>query len=89
MGWRSVIISSHAKISYSSNCMIVQTMEGINKIPIDDVYLLLISTTQAVITTELINRLNKVIIILITKILKKLINKYFGMMDEKKYFGQK
>ncbi|MFN1208284.1 type II CRISPR-associated endonuclease Cas1, partial [Enterococcus lactis] len=43
MGWRSVIISSHAKISYSSNCMIVQTMEGINKIPIDDVYLLLIS----------------------------------------------
>ncbi len=40
--------------------MIVQTMEGINKIPIDDVYLLLISTTQAVITTELINRLNKV-----------------------------
>ena len=60
MGWRSVIISSHAKISYSSNCMIVQTMEGINKIPIDDVYLLLISTTQAVITTELINRLNKV-----------------------------
>lgn len=60
MGWRSVIVSSHAKISYSSNCMIVQTMEGINKIPIDDVYLLLISTTQAVITTELINRLNKV-----------------------------
>ncbi|TMT00583.1 type II CRISPR-associated endonuclease Cas1 [Apilactobacillus kunkeei] len=60
MGWRSVIISSHAKISYSSNCMIVQTMEGINKIPIDDIYLLLISTTQAVITTELINRLNKV-----------------------------
>lgn len=60
MGWRTVIISHHAKISYSSNCMIVQTIEGINKIPIDDIYLLLISTTQAVITTELINQLNKV-----------------------------
>lgn len=60
MGWRSVIISNHAKISYSSNCMIVQTIEGINKIPIDDIYLLLVSTTQAVITTELINQLNKV-----------------------------
>lgn len=60
MGWRSVIVSSHAKISYSSNCMIVQTIEGIHKIPIDDIYLLLICTTQAVITTELINRLNKV-----------------------------
>ncbi|CAI2579601.1 CRISPR-associated endonuclease Cas1 [Apilactobacillus kunkeei] len=60
MGWRSVIISHHAKISYSSNCMIVQTIEGINKVPIDDIYLLLVSTTQAVITTELINQLNKV-----------------------------
>ncbi|MCK8620417.1 type II CRISPR-associated endonuclease Cas1 [Apilactobacillus kunkeei] len=60
MGWRSVIVSSHAKISYSSNCMIVQTIEGIHKIPIDDIYLLLICTTQAAITTELINRLNKV-----------------------------
>ena len=60
MGWRSVIISHHAKISYSSNCMIVQTIEGINKVPIDDIYLLLVSTTKAVITTELINQLNKV-----------------------------
>jgi CRISP-associated protein Cas1 len=60
MGWRSVIISQHAKLSYSGNRMLVQTMEGINQIPIDDIYLLLIDTTNAVITCELINRLNKV-----------------------------
>ncbi|WP_281165463.1 type II CRISPR-associated endonuclease Cas1 [Liquorilactobacillus sicerae] len=57
MGWRSVIISQHAKMSYSSRAMIVQTMDGINQIPIDDIDLVLISTTQAVITTALISEL--------------------------------
>lgn len=60
MGWRSVIVSQHAKLSYASHSMVVQTMEGINQIPIDDIYLLLIGTTQAVVTCELINQLNKV-----------------------------
>ncbi|MCL0329846.1 type II CRISPR-associated endonuclease Cas1 [Apilactobacillus xinyiensis] len=59
MGWRSVIISQHAKLSYSAHSMIVQTIEGINTIPIEDIYLLVVQTTQAVITTELINSLNK------------------------------
>ncbi|GLB47437.1 CRISPR-associated endonuclease Cas1 [Philodulcilactobacillus myokoensis] len=59
MGWRSVIISQHAKLSYSAHSMNVQTMDGINIIPIDDIYLVLVATTQAVITTELISQLNK------------------------------
>lgn len=57
MGWRSIIISQHAKMSYSSRAMIVQTMDGINQIPVDDIDLVLVSTTQAVITTALISEL--------------------------------
>lgn len=59
MGWRSVIITQHAKLSYSARAMIVQTNDGVNQIPIDDINLLLISTTQAVITTALVSELIK------------------------------
>ena len=39
MGWRSVIITQHAKLTYSMNMMIVQTRDGVNQIPIDDINL--------------------------------------------------
>lgn len=57
MGWRSVIITQHAKLSYSAQMMRVQTGDGINQIPIEDIDTLLISTTQAVISAALISRL--------------------------------
>ncbi|WP_223902599.1 type II CRISPR-associated endonuclease Cas1 [Lactobacillus laiwuensis] len=57
MGWRSVIITQHAKLTYSMQMMIVQTRDGINQIPIEDINLLLVSTTQAVITSALISKL--------------------------------
>ena len=57
MGWRSVIITQHAKMTYSMNMMVVQTRDGINQIPIEDINLLLVSTTQAVITSALISKL--------------------------------
>lgn len=57
MGWRSVIITQHAKLTYSMNMMIVQTRDGVNQIPIDDINLVLISTSQAVITSALISKL--------------------------------
>ncbi|MDF7672721.1 type II CRISPR-associated endonuclease Cas1 [Lactobacillus sp. ESL0701] len=57
MGWRSVIITQHAKLTYSMNMMIVQTRDGINQVPIEDINLLLVSTTQAVITSALISKL--------------------------------
>lgn len=59
MGWRSVIITQHAKLTYSSHMMRVQTMDGINQIPIDDIDLLLVSTTQAMISSALISKLVK------------------------------
>ncbi|UQS84795.1 type II CRISPR-associated endonuclease Cas1 [Apilactobacillus apisilvae] len=58
MGWRNVIISQHAKLSYSANNMIVQTFEGMHQIPIADIYILIVESNQAVITTELISQLN-------------------------------
>lgn len=57
MGWRSVMITQHAKLSYSSNMMVVQTHRGVNHIPLEDIDLLLIGTTQAVITTALVAEL--------------------------------
>lgn len=57
MGWRSVVITQHAKLTYSMQMMIVQTRDGINQIPISDINLLLVSTSQAVITSALISKL--------------------------------
>ena len=59
MGWRSVIVTQHAKMSYSAGLMVVQTMDGTSEIPIDDMVLLMVSTTQAVITSALISALVK------------------------------
>ncbi|WP_268912512.1 type II CRISPR-associated endonuclease Cas1 [Lentilactobacillus sp. SPB1-3] len=57
MGWRSVIISQHAKMSYSARALVVQTRDGISQIPIDDIDIVLIETTQAVLTAALISKL--------------------------------
>ena len=57
MGWRSIIITQHAKLTYTSNMMKVQTDDGINEIPLDDIDTLLISTTQAVLSSFLLNQL--------------------------------
>lgn len=37
MGWRSIIITQHAKLTYTANMMKVQTDDGINEIPLDDI----------------------------------------------------
>ncbi|USS88842.1 type II CRISPR-associated endonuclease Cas1 [Fructilactobacillus cliffordii] len=57
MGWRSIVVTQHAKISYSGRRVIVQTNQNINEIPIDDIEVLLISTTQAVITARAVSEL--------------------------------
>lgn len=57
MGWRSIIITQHAKLTYTSSMMKVQTDEGINEIPLNDIDTLLISTTQAVLSSFLLNQL--------------------------------
>lgn len=57
MGWRSIIITQHSKLFYSAHKLVVQTEKGLNQIPIEDIDLLVIATTQAVITSHLISAL--------------------------------
>ena len=57
MGWRSVVVTQHAKLSLSMESLVVQTRDGINRIPLDDIQLLLVETTQAVITSSLLAEL--------------------------------
>lgn len=57
MGWRNIIITQHSKLQYSNEMMVVQTMDGINQIPLTDISLLVIETTQAVITSALMSQL--------------------------------
>lgn len=52
MGWRSVVITQHAKISHSAHMMVVQTNDGINEIPLDDVSKVLVETTQAMMSSD-------------------------------------
>lgn len=57
MGWRTVMITQHAKVSYGSHQLIVQTIDGTSQIPISDIQVLLVGTMSAVITTAAINAL--------------------------------
>lgn len=57
MSWRSVIISQHGKVSYSSRQLVVQTRDGTSQIPIDDIQVLLLASNNVVITTAAINKL--------------------------------
>lgn len=59
MSWRTVVITQHAKLSYSGRMMIVQTDSKIHSIPIEDISVLMIATTQAVITSALVAKLSQ------------------------------
>lgn len=51
MGWRNMVITQHAKVSYSMHLLVIQTDQDKYHVPISDIQLLLIGTTQAVITS--------------------------------------
>lgn len=54
MAWRKIVITQHSKVSYSMKRLLIQTDHDKYVVPIEDMELLLISTTQAVITTAAI-----------------------------------
>ncbi|MFB9769180.1 type II CRISPR-associated endonuclease Cas1 [Lactiplantibacillus modestisalitolerans] len=54
MGWRNVLVTQHAKISYTMNRLAIQTDQDKFTVPISDIQLLIIGTTQAVITSAAI-----------------------------------
>ena len=65
MAWRNVVITRHSKISVKMKLLVVQTDDGVFELPLDDIAVLLIATTRAVITTfamaELLSRDIKVV----------------------------
>ena len=52
MAWRNVVVTKHCKISTKMRLLVVQTDDDIVQIPIDDIGMVLLATTQAVITTS-------------------------------------
>ncbi|HHX68351.1 MAG TPA: type II CRISPR-associated endonuclease Cas1 [Gallicola sp.] len=58
MSYRTVVIKNRCKLKYHNNYLVVRG-ENLNRIHIDEIGLLLIDSTQVVITTMLINELIK------------------------------
>lgn len=52
MAWRNVVVTKHCKISTKMKLLVVQTDDDIIQIPIDDIGIVMIATTQAVITAN-------------------------------------
>ncbi|MGL5900511.1 MAG: type II CRISPR-associated endonuclease Cas1 [Lactobacillaceae bacterium] len=57
MGWRTIVVTKHAKISYRMEEVLIQTDDNLVQIPISDIQLMLIATTQVVITSHLLMEL--------------------------------
>ena len=54
MAWRNVVVTQHCKISIKMGLLVVQTDEDTVQIPIDDIGMVMLTTTQAVITANAI-----------------------------------
>lgn len=58
MGWRTVTVSGHSKLSYKNNMMSYKTESHPEElIPLDEINVLIVETTEVMITTMLLNRL--------------------------------
>lgn len=60
MGWRTIMISQHAKVSLTAGNLVIQTDSDRLHVPIKDVDVLLIQTLQAVVTTAAVAALAEV-----------------------------
>lgn len=60
MGWRTILISQHAKISLETGNLVIQTNSDRYHTPVRDINILLIQTLQAVITTAAVAALSEV-----------------------------
>lgn len=57
MGWRTVIVNSHSKLSYSNNYLIYKSSTKTEKVHLSEIDILVLETTDIVLTTMLIKRL--------------------------------
>ncbi|MBW1606362.1 type II CRISPR-associated endonuclease Cas1 [Lactobacillus sp. Sy-1] len=59
MGWRTVVVTQHAKISLTLGNLLIQTDTGINHVHVKDIQVLIVSSLQVVITSAAICELSK------------------------------
>ena len=57
MSWRTVVVNQHSKLSYQNNCLVFLSGKVMEKIPISEINIVIIETTDVVITTSLIFKL--------------------------------
>ena len=54
MGWRTVIVNEHSKLSYKNNHLIFKDAYHTEMIHLEEIDILLLETTNIVLTTMLI-----------------------------------
>ncbi len=57
MGWRTVVVNTHSKLSYKNNHLIFKDAQRTEMIHLSEIDILLLETTDIVLTTMLIKRL--------------------------------
>lgn len=57
MGWRTLVVNSHSKLSYKNNHLIFKDTSRTELIHLSEIDVLLLETTDIVLTTMLIKRL--------------------------------
>lgn len=59
MSWRTVVISSRAKLDFKMNYMVVRKVDSLTKIYIQEIYMLIVESTAVSMTAVLLNELAK------------------------------
>ncbi|MCT4396583.1 type II CRISPR-associated endonuclease Cas1 [Periweissella beninensis] len=59
MGWRTLIITQHTKVAFQMGQVVIKTVDQIFQVPLSDLNLVIIETTQATITSYVIQKLIK------------------------------
>ncbi|MGX7173250.1 type II CRISPR-associated endonuclease Cas1 [Enterococcus ratti] len=57
MGWRTVIINTHSKLTYTNNHLVFKSAQTVEKIHLSEIDVLLLETTDITLTTMLVKRL--------------------------------
>lgn len=85
MGFRTIVINAHSKLSYKNNHFVYKSIEDTQMIHISEIDVMICETTDIVISTMLINKLIEAGVLLIMCDAKRLPNSvampYYGRHD--------
>ena len=85
MGWRTVVVNSHCKLSYQNNHLVYKSLEKTEMIHLSEIDILILETTDIVISTMLIKRLvdEKTLVIFCDdkRLPTAYLNPYYGKHD--------